>query len=152
MNAPTPEQMRALADDATETGEYPLEDRWISNAQDALRAAADQVEAAEDRIRRDERMRWAIYLWGMGEDTDGPEGAFEEGADMAYHAVGAWLLANIAGSFAVSDMPWLDPDLVADAKSKARLLPTHPDSEVHEVDRCLAVLASGTTAQGGRND
>lgn len=110
-------------------------------AQPAPQPPTREQIAEEDRIRRDERMRWAIYLWGMDEDTDGPEGAFEEGADMAYHAVGAWLLANIAGSFAVSDMPWLDPDLIADAKSKARLLPAHPDSEVHEVDRCVAVLA-----------
>lgn len=101
----------------------------------------EQIAEEEERIRRDERMRWAIYLWGMGEDTDGPEGAFEEGADMAYHAVAAWLLANIAHGFEVSDMPWLDPDLIADAKQKARLLPAHPDSEVHEVDRCIAVLA-----------
>ncbi len=103
---------------------------------------AEPSEDDEGRIRRDERMRWAIYLWGMDEDTDGPEGAFEEGADMAYHAVAAWLLADIARGFRVSDMPWLDPDLITNAKAKARLLPSHPDSEVHEVDRCIAVLAT----------
>lgn len=142
----TPEQLRALACMAGALA-YHDHARYVADSAAALRAAADQLEAAEDRIRRDERMRWAIYLWGMDEDTDEPEGAFEEGADMAYHAVAAWLLANIAHGFEVSDMPWLDPELVADAKAKSRLLPSHPDSEVHEVDRCVAILTAGIAPQ-----
>lgn len=54
MTAPTPEQMRALANDAnwrSQKLDHADDRRAIRNYETALRAAADQLEAVQVRVR-----------------------------------------------------------------------------------------------------
>lgn len=77
MTALTPEQLRALAElgPAMETGEYYNVDSWIQDATAALRAAADQLEAASALVADvgAQRDYWADRLAAVERVTDRAE-------------------------------------------------------------------------------